>query len=72
MILVRKEEEMNILTDFILSPGFTAFTTVAGLFGDAAALFIAAYALYLSAFSQNIDHISSSFHGSTFYGTVGQ
>lgn len=47
MILVRKEEEMNILTDFILSPGFTAFTTVAGLFGDAAALFIAAYVQFV-------------------------
>lgn len=38
---------MNILTDFILSPGFTAFTTVAGLFGDAAALFIAAYVQFV-------------------------
>ena len=40
---------LRMCTDFILSPGFTAFATVAGLLGDIAAVSFAGYGLYLTA-----------------------
>ena len=59
-----------MLTDFILSPEFNAFATVASLFGDAAAVFLATYTFYLTVLSNNLVYVSSSFQGSKFYGTV--
>lgn len=59
-----------MFTDFILSPGFTAFATVAGLLGDIAAVSFAGYGLYLTAFSKKLQYVSISGHMSKFFGSV--
>jgi len=59
-----------MVTDFILSPGFTAFATVACLLGDFAAVALAAYGLYLTAFSKKLHYVSISRHMSKFFGSV--
>ncbi|MCR5082846.1 MAG: hypothetical protein K6B15_05150 [Parasporobacterium sp.] len=59
-----------MFTDFILSPGFTAFATVAGLLGDIAAVSLAGYGLYLTAFSKKLHYVSISRHMSKFFGSV--
>ena len=59
-----------MFTDFILSPGFSAFAIVVGLLGDTAAVLLAAYGLYLTAFSKKLHYVSISGHMSKFFGSV--
>ena len=57
-----------MITDLVLTPGFSAFRTVVGLIADIAVLALAGYTLYITAFSKKLELVSPSFSGSMFYG----
>lgn len=57
-----------MITDLVLTPGFSAFRAVVGLIADIAVLVLAGYTLYITAFSKKLELVSPSFSGSMFYG----
>lgn len=61
-------QEMAMITQFVLSDNFSAFSTVFGLLGDAAVLILTVYTLHITAFSRRLNLVSPSFQGSAFYG----